>query len=285
MPEMKKGMSEPNEPRTEFHVDIFRHGKAKYLQDQVPIEEADDLTPEGEVTARQNAEKLADLISSDEEVAIWASPTGRTLKTAKIVAEVLRERGIRLRPTGLAGEDGEREVGTGIKVFQELADIKNFSRELFLPVVDGGEVSFAGHRFAIDKAKTNPRNLGYAQYWIDEEFKKLPAEVRNGLPEEFVAEIDKIEEFYKTTERIIKPLARLNHLQDKAYRIIIVTHGAMGTFIARVFADGETIDLQPGEFIDLERRDNKFVATRVGSRIEGNDADVIEEFKKEARDN
>ena len=273
------------EEKPRLNVNIFRHGERKYSQGEgaIPIEEADDLTPEGIKTVRANAEKLVALINSDEEVAIWSSPTGRTLQTAKIIGEVFEEKGIRLRTMGhprKAEKSRKKGKDYGIKIFKELEDIRYFSRDLFVSLVDGGNVKFAGHEFFIDKTKTNPRNLGYSKYWMDDEFNNLPAEVKAELPPEYVMEMEGIEKFYAATKRIMKPLARLASMKDKSYRVVIVTHGSIGTFLANVFS-GEILDLKPGEFINLERTDDKLRVTSVGDRTAGrSDVDVIEKFKE-----
>src|SRR3989338_4413223 len=121
---MEKFNSNPSENNKSqldksLHIDIFRHGHRARKQDleKPSIENADDLTLEGVEYVKESAEELADLIKPEEEVVIWASPFGRTLHTAKLVAEVLEQKGVQLRKKGTVNE-------TGIKVFDELVDIK-----------------------------------------------------------------------------------------------------------------------------------------------------------------
>lgn len=275
MEKLDKNFS-PEEPKNEpsLRVDIFRHGKAKYEQKEVPIEQAEDLTEEGIEEVKANAEELADLIQPNEEVEIWSSPMGRTLHTARIISETLEQKGVHLRRKGDAQE-------TGIKVFEQLSEVKNFSWNLFSSLITGGEVEFAGKKFIVDKNLTNPNNIGYPEYFTEDGMKDITPEAKAQLPEDYVREIEGYEKFVEVTKRIMKPLSRLKKLEDKSYRVIIVTHDALAGFVANVFSGGEQGGLNPGEFINLERKEGKLVATRVGESEEGDsDTDVIDEFNR-----
>ena len=262
-------MKENNLPKNEpsLNVDIFRHGSARYGQKDVStIEEAGDLTIKGIEEVKKSAEELANLVEPNEEVEIWSSPTGRTLQTSKVVAQVLEEKGISIRKNG-------------IKIFKQLSEVKNFSWELFYPLVVGGEVEFAGKRFFVDKNLTNPNSFNPSKYFSEGGIRHIDLSYKQKLPEEYVHEIESIEDFIEVTKRLIKPLSRLKNINDKSYRIIIVTHDALSGFIANIFSNGEMHGINPGEFINLERRDGKLVATKVGNLDEGNnDIDVIDEF-------
>lgn len=249
-------------------IDIFRHGKALYEQEEISLDKADDLTKDGIEAVEHNAEKLSELIDPNEEVAIWSSPKGRSLHTAKIIENVLKKKGVNLRKSS-------------IQILKELTEIKNFSWKLFEPLVFGGEVEFAGKKFFIDKNETNPKGLNYDEYFNSDEIKKIPIEIKQKLPDEYVKEIEGFEDFFDVTKRIIKPLSRIKKLQDKSYRIIIVTHDALTGFIANIFSNGEKHGINPGEFINLEMRENKLIATKIGdTEDKNNDKDVVDEFKK-----
>lgn len=264
----------PEKPKNKpsLRVDIFRHGEAKYEQREVPIEQAEDLTEEGIKEVKVSAKELADLIQPNEEVEIWSSPMGRTLHTAKIIAETLEQNRIWLRRKGDA-------KGPGIKVFEQLSEIKNFSWNLFNPLITGGAVEFGGRKFFVDKNLTNPNNLGYPEYFTDDGIKNITSEAKAQLPEDYVQEIEGFEKFIDVTKRIMKPLSRLKKLEDKPYRVIIVTHDSLTGFIANIFSGGKQSGLNPGEFINLERKERKLIATRVG-KLEESDSntDVIDEF-------
>ncbi len=248
----------------ELNIDLLRHGQAKYEQGEVGIAEAGDLTEKGIAEVRASAAELAKLIRPDEEVAIWSSPTGRTLQTEKIVAEELKARGIQLREV----------KGQPIKVYKELGEVKNFSWGLFQPLVNGGEVTFGAEKFTIDKSQTNPRALSGGEYFNGGEIQNIPPEVKQTLPADYVAAIESFEEFPAVTARIMKPLKRLNKLQDKKYRVIIVTHEALTGFIANLYqADSQGIN--PAEFINLERKADKLIATRIGPNEIESDQDIF----------
>lgn len=268
----KNFLSEKPENESSLRVDIFRHGKTKYEQKKVSIEEAQDLTEEGIEDVKVNAEKLADLIQPDEEVEIWSSPMGRTLHTAKIIVETLEQKGVRLRRKGDAKE-------SGIKIFEQLSEVKNFSWNLFSPLITGGEVEFGGRKFIIDKNLTNPNDIGYPEYFTEDGIKDITPEAKAQLPEDYVREIEGFEKFIDVTKRMMKPLSRLKKLEDKSYRVIVVTHDALTGFIANVFSGSEQGGLNPSEFINLERKAGKLVATRIGELEEGDtDTDVTDEF-------
>ncbi|MSR85636.1 histidine phosphatase family protein, partial [Candidatus Uhrbacteria bacterium] len=254
-----------------LNIDILRHGQAKRLQEEASLAEAQDLTEQGVEEVRRGAAELAKLISPEEEVQIWSSPMGRTLQTAKITAEVLENEGIRLRKKG-------SEDDSGIKVFKELTEVKNFDLKFFLPLIVGGEVEYAGKKFIVDKKLTNPNNLGQS-YYPEEGIKHMDPRAKQQLPEEYLKLIDSFEDFFEVTRRMVKLLARLKKLNDKPYRIILVTHDALTGFIANIFSEGALKNAPTGQFINLERRDGKLVATRLGAVTEGDsDTDVVEKF-------
>lgn len=257
-----------------LNINIFRHGQANYEQQEVDIEEAEDLTDKGKLEVKQSTESLVELIQPKEEIEIWSSPKGRALETAKIVARVLKENGISIRNRG-------KGRPFGINVFEDLTEVKNFSWELFQPLVDGGEVEFAGQNFLIDKSQTNPNNLNYQQYFNTDVIKDIPQKYKNTLPKEYVEQIDGFEKFAEVTKRIMRPLTRLKKIYDKPYRVILTTHDALTGFIANIFSGGEKGGINPGEFINLERVDDKLVVTKIGELEEGDKKkDIVGEFKK-----
>ncbi len=251
-----------------LNINIFRHGESKYKQKDVSIEESGDLTPKGIEDVEKSVEKLISFINPGEEVEIWSSPTGRTLQTSKIISQILEKNSIPLRKNG-------------IKIFEQLSEVKNFSWNLFYPLVVGGEVKFAGKNFFINKDLTNPNNLSPSRYFLESGIKNIDLNYKQTLPEEYIDEIDGIEGFVDVTKRLMRPLSLLKNIKDKPYRIVIVTHDALSGFIANIFSSGEMHGIDPGEFINLERKEGKLVITKVGNLNIGNsDLDVIDEFNK-----
>ena len=272
-------------------IHIVRHGPSSYRQPEWrDIATAYDLNTlgryddaslsvakirEGERRAVKMVERTALEIAADiklgEDVAIWASPTGRTLQTARIISRILRSRGLRPRK----GEYGARH---GIKIFALLGEVRNFSWELFEPLMNGGEVTYAGRTFYMDRALSNPKGLGYPSYFRRDAIKDISAEAKALWPAEYVARIERFESCAEATARIMCALSRLKRIRDKNYHIILVTHdGLIGSLVA-TFTSGRLESIGPAQCVSLERRCASLVVTQVGDITEGDDIkDVIED--------
>lgn len=144
-------------------VTLFRHGTAKYEQGKVSIEEANDLTEEGRRLVVEQANRLANEIGQDEEITIWSSPMGRTLETATIIADVLRDHGFDIRLKKQVGEeDTPTTAENAIRVFEALEEVRGLDIDLFSALVNGGSYTFSnGSTISFDKNKTNPNNLSF----------------------------------------------------------------------------------------------------------------------------
>jgi broad specificity phosphatase PhoE len=226
---------------------------------------------------KNNAIKLSELIRPEEEVEIWSSPTSRTLQTSRIISETLKEKGVKIREKGC-------DNNFGVKVFDQLSEVKNFSWKLFYPLVAGGYVEFGEKKFFVDKKFTNPFNININEYFSKNGLETIDLNYKKTLPDNYVKEIESFEKFADVVKRLIVPLFRLKKIKDKSYRIIIVTHDVFSGFIANLFSieeDNKKYTINPGEFINVERNNNKLVVTKVGEFVDGNkDADIIEEFNK-----
>ncbi|ETB64158.1 TPA: histidine phosphatase family protein [Candidatus Nomurabacteria bacterium] len=270
---MKENMPYRNDPP--LNINVFRHGESEYKQKDVSIENANDLTEKGIEDVKDSAVKLSELIKPEEEVEIWSSPTSRTLQTSKIISETLKNKGIHIREKGC-------DNNFGVKVFDQLSEVKNFSWKLFYPLVNGGDVEFEGEKFLVDKKFTNPLDIHLNEYFSKNGIATIDIDYKKTLPSNYVKEIDGFEKFTDAVRRIIIPLSRLKKIKDKPYRIIMVTHDVFSGFIANIFSAGEDSEkhtINPGEFINIERDNDKLVATKVGDFSDGNkDTDIIEEF-------
>jgi len=235
-----------------FDANIVRHGDTEYEEgdESVSVEEAEDLTEEGIKQIRNTAESIADQIG-DEEVRIWSSPTARTLHSAKVIAEVLQKKGknIKLEPGG-------NEYG--VRPFEQFGEVENLDFDLFEPLIKGGEVEYKGEKFYIDKAKSNPEDLGYPEYFIEDVAHKIPEKVKGEWPDEYVERIESFEKFSEVTNRLMKNLERASNAQDKDYRVIIVTHDALSMFLASCFTGGSKQGLDRSEYISLSREGDSF---------------------------
>lgn len=287
---MERLNQEINPNKKDLKVDIVRHGPSTYRQPEwTDVKTADDLNTIGRYVdgakteeeisqgkkeaveiIRKTAEEIAAEIEPDEEVVIWSSPTGRTLETARIISEVLQGKGIELRSKGTSKE-------YGIKTFEKLGEVKNFSWPLFEPLMNGGEVEFDGNKFKIDKTLSNPENIGYPDYFTSDAIKNISDEAKAKWPKNYVDEIEKFESFAEVNKRMIDTLSRLKKVGDKKYRVIIVTHDALTGGIVKTFTHDKLSGINPGQLISLERKENKLVATRVGDITEGDSEKDIAE--------
>lgn len=258
-----------------LRINPMRHGTAKYGQMEVPFEEANDLTEQGIHEAEENAKKLAELIGSEEEVVIWSSPIGRTQQTAKIVANTFANKGIHIRRKG-------HEKTEGIRVFKELGEVKNFSWALFIPLVEGGEVTYGGKTFFVPKELTNPENLSPMHYFSLDAAHRLSRKAKKALPREYVQAVEKFERSREVVGRLMKMFVRIEKLEDKPYRIVMVTHDGLIGFLAKVFTDGKETGVKPADFVTVERKEGKLVVTQVGETRTGNSTtDVVDAFDSE----
>lgn len=267
--------------KKELNVNIVRHGPSTYRQSgKGDVKTAEDLNivgryidgtkteeeiAKGKIEAikmiKKTAEEIAAEIEPDEEVAIWSSPTGRTLQTARIIGEVLQEKGIKLRKKGASKE-------YGVKNFERLGEVENFSWTLFEPLMNGGTVEYGDVKFSVDKSLSNPNNLGYPDYFTSDAIKDIPDEVKSQWPKKYVTEIEKFESFAEVTKRMADTLARLKKVSDKKYRVIIVTHDALTGDIVKTFTQNQFSGIEPGQFISLQKKGGELVATRVGDITE-----------------
>ena len=172
---------------------------------------------------------------------------------------------------------GKREI----KVYKELDEHRNYPVEVVQALESGGEVNFQGETFYIDKKDTNPGDLDPVEYFFQHAIEKIPGEVKQKWPKAYQEAVEKLENVFQVTERMMRPLARLKKLEDKNYRVIIVTHNRLMGFLAHIFTDGAQKEVEPGEMISLKRTKGKLCISRMTSRNQGrSDVDVIEEFQR-----
>ena len=237
----------PESERHNVRVTLFRHGTAKYEQGKVAVSEADDLTDEGRNLVRKQAERLANEIGQDEEITIWSSPMGRTLETATIVADVLRDKGfeIRLKKSTDSAEVPPSAENT-IRVFEALEEVGGLDIELFSALVEGKSYMLEdGTEIALNKNKTNPDNLSFQDYYYQGGYKKylqsgesIPAEVQTSL-NSLEKEADIHHRFDRNVERATKTQS------DKKQRVIIVTHHV-------TMKDYTENQVRPADYINLD---------------------------------
>ncbi len=258
-------------------VHIFRHGPALYKIDAWrDVATADDLNTLGQrfdaaneeerlrgkeeavMKVRQQADGIAKTIGPDEEVILWASPTARTLETARIIRDVFEEHELRVRRKGLSEEEG-------VRAFDVLGEVRHFNHDYYMSLVHGGTVTIDDQTITIDPKTTNPNNLSETKYFVSESLHDIPDTVKNSWPQPLRQFSEDMERHSSASKRIWNTLNRLRTLSDKKYRIIIVTHAGPADILVRSYAPDTQQIIEPADFVTVECRGDDMVITRPGS--------------------
>ena len=203
-------------------------------------------------------------LRKDEPAAIWSSPTGRTLDTAKIILyELYRQE---VKPAALPR----------ITPLDNLTEVRNFEWNLFLPLALGGEVECDGIRFAIDPRKSNPQGLGFGEYFFQNILHMIPRAIKDEWPESYVKRIESFEPAMLVRKRMLGVLKTC--LEDKEIsQFILVTHDALTGFLAHIFTDDKENELPKGGFAVLESEGDELFIKVIGANTSGNSrANVFE---------
>ncbi len=216
---------------------IFRHGHTNYGQGNSAIElaQARDLTPAGIADIIRSAECIAPHFAPADPVLICASPTGRTLHSARLIQDTLATHGV---------------TKTEIRPLLAINEIRRFSPRLVVPLATGGAVEFEGQRFTVDASLTNPKGLKTDAYMTHDCLTRLPAATLAGFPPAYVEAISNAETFRDCATRFHRAMTRLC-LIASGRRIIVVTHYAPSWFLAFYVSGGVSCGIEPGRFIQL----------------------------------
>lgn len=249
-------------------ITVFRHGSTNYMQGEVSLAEANDLTPAGEAEVRLHAARFAETIGN-EPVFILSSPTGRTLHTAKLIVSALQGRGVPVSESDITVEP-------------LLTEVANFTWKLFCPLILGGEVEYAGKRFTVDAKLTNPRGLTVGQYYNSNAISAISADVRALLPPEYVAYIDSIETFHSVSHRLVRSIGYgllSITCPNSAFHLIFVTHDALAGFPAAVFSEDRVTGIPQGQFISMHLTRSRMLIDAVPGVASGrNDLCLLQAF-------
>ena len=240
---------------------VMRHGESQRKQGHVPLADAFDLTCKGIADVEAKSKEIADFVErkrdelrGDLEIAILASPFGRTLHTAKIVYEELARRNIPV-PNGVVAEP-------------ELEEVRNFDWKLFQPLFAGGKITFGGHTFTVDPAKTNPLGLGAEYYGLDA-ISKIPSNVRLTLPSWYVKRIDSFEKPMSAYGRLMAILKGFETNYDRNRHVVLATHDGLLGYPTKLFSNGQKSSLNQGESMLLERDGTHFRVASLDGVQEG----------------
>lgn len=219
---------------------IFRHGESDYLQTFPSIQNADDLKKAGIKTIRQSAKELITLLKpiNGEVIQIYSSPHGRTLHTSKIILEALTK-----------GKIAVKEI----KIKNDLGDQKGYNYQLVSALVNGGNVTYKGIKFYVDKSITNPYEINEKNYGA-REIGNISGGYLKTLPKAYSNEIEKIEKTTMIRKRTFKAIDSILK-NPKGGIYILVTHNANTNFlIEKLFSlTGQKL-LKPGEFFSISKK-------------------------------
>ena len=217
-------------------IHVFRHGEAKYTQGLVALADARDLTAVGVAKVKAEAAILLKQIPAGETVAIYASPLGRTLHTAKIIARVLSQAGVNL-------------VDPKPQVAKELREIDHFDFQVLSLLANGGNLRPGCKAYEVRRVDTNPKDYSMEAYYLNSAWKQLPLHVWKRYPPEFKAAIFKFETSRHVTARVLRYLVSRSH--DATKRIICVTHQCGVDFLMAHNSSHSSLTLVPGSYLTL----------------------------------
>lgn len=255
-----------------MYIYVFRHGEALYGQGEVLIGEADDLKEEGTGIIEKNAEKIAGRVRKEEKdgVIIYSSPFGRSLETARIISNIL----------------GANSIPGVIESIFALREADNFSWELFSPLINGGRVKFNSWTFSVNKQETNPLNLEPARYFFSGGINKIPASETKLWPKEFYDKVSGLESIWAITKRMIRFLKEMDIRVPFSRVPIISTHDSLIYFMSYIFTDGNSIGINCGEFVKLEKIDNRLFVREICGISAGNSSrDIVSAYNSWVVDN
>ena len=167
---------------------------------------------------------------------------------------------------------------------EELAEVANFQWNLFEPLVNGGTIQVAVGMlarlpFVLKKSETNPLNLPYPDYFMQDAAHAIPEEFKTKWPKTYRGDVESFERFPHVTQRIMATIKQASECEDDCH-FIFVTHDCMTMYLADKFTGGRQKGLAPATSMALERKpDGRIVVTRVGDITDGdNETDFVKEF-------
>ena len=235
-----------------FRASLFRHGKSNYTQgngDQ-DLATANDLVPDAIELVHRSAQKLAKTIEPDRpHIHIHTSPNGRTIHTARIIKDVLGGKGYDI---------------VSFEIDHSLGEVRNFSWNLFEPLMNGGRIPWQDDSFVVKKEETNPQGLGYPDYFMADAIHVIDPAVLATWPTEFVSRLQGFETFAQVTSRVtsrIKNVLDGRHQAD--HHDIFVSHDGSAMALLDSATKGEKKSLDPGTYILLQAVDGQIKAVHL----------------------
>ncbi len=255
---------------------FFRHGHTRYKQgnNPCPIDEAEDLAmppqqkdivepPEAYAErvseaikiVAQKAEEASDFLTRKKPVAILSSPTGRGLHTARIIRNTLQGKGFRFKLPPITSKS-------------LLTEVQNFEWGFFLPLAEGGQVTFKNHTFEIDRKLSNPENLTVGEYFFRDNLHRLPKKVKAKWPRNYAKLIESFEPAASVRIRSIGVIKWV--FKEPETQFILVSHDALCGFMVKAWSHGKETELPRGGFLVLEGNEKAARVKSVGTDTDGN---------------
>jgi len=206
---------------------VMRHGLTDYKQNYpVSIEDADDLQARGIPKIKSSALKMNGCFNHQPNIV--SSPYGRTIHTAKIVADVLTI------------------PHHYIVLNHELEEVRNFDFELLRVLTQGGIYRFKDESITINSRYTNPNYLPHTTYFNSDLTRQLPVSAKKRLPQELVEKIERMETCTEACQRLENVLQTLD--KDS----LVVTHQGLTQRLLEKMGYTHKQYVDRGEFIIVE---------------------------------
>lgn len=232
-----------------FHVGVFRHGRSTYRQLEVAPEDAHDLTEDGVETVLGSGRAFL-AGRRPARAVIHTSPMGRTLHTARLLAQVLAAHGVAVEEP---------------RVEPELTEVHGFSWALFDPLVLGGEARHEGRSCAVDARVTNPAGLSHQEYFFFDHAHRLQA---GAIPGWYAAALGRFERASAARARLLAFLRRAT-ARDEGREVLLVTHEGLIQGLMDRWSGGACRGLPPGQCVHLVRGAGGLFVRRAGEDVPG----------------
>lgn len=246
-----------------YELDMFvvRHGETPYAQGNQPraLDDAFDLTPNGEIRTRQSTLALLPFLNRQRAVQILSSPAGRTLHTAKVIREALEAHAVQIR---------------GIESRSELREGENFTWRIFTPLVEGGRVDWEGTVFTVDPRESNPTSQDASEYFFRDSAHCIPRIVKARWPRSFVEQLERFERCGSVTRRMFGFLHALCQLPWED-QVVLVTHEALTCAVVAAFTRERKVGLARSEFMQLRLEAGALIVQHVAGVTRGERIDVL----------
>lgn len=219
-----------------------------------------------------------------------SSPYGRTLHTAKIIADTIS--GINASRKSTSRLPGHERVGiendlaetrfeysTLIERSEELTKSKGFNIDYILPLIHGGVLNFGGDNIQVDPNETNPEGYDYNTYMVKDRIKRVAENMKSVFPSNYIQYLMSVETFESVTSRMLKVLEGIATKNRTPEAVIVVTHGSLLGFLSYVYSKQFTEEIKPGGIIALEIKNGKTTITKASKLLKVAKHDIlVDEF-------